>query len=323
METVSIYDIATQQWYEQNTTGSPGQLTQGCSVVASAQDGSSHNVYWYGGFDGIDFTSTLNDDVWVLSIPSFTWTKLSTGTPSHARAGHVCAKPYPDQMIVVGGYTTLSGVVPHCLFDGFVQVFNLSTGKWLSGYDPMIWSNYTVPTAILAKIGGSATGGATQTVPKPSGFTNNQLSSLFNEAYATSKITTWYPYVSAASTSTGTEGAQTSTQATAGSRARNYLGPVLGVVLGLLAVAILVVIWLWRRRLSQTRGKSYSHSDNDKMIDPFGGTRGKPALEIDGDARHEAGGTMIYEMTSMLTLTSYYLRSLLPFPLPKNNLETY
>jgi hypothetical protein len=317
MSTVSIYDIATQQWYEQNTTGAPGQLTQGCSVVASAQDGSSHNIYWYGGFDGIDIAGELNDDVWILSIPSFTWFKVVSGEASHARAGHVCAKPYPDQMIVVGGYTSLAGDNIDCLRPGFVQVFNLSNLTWISGYDPTIWSNYSVPEIIFNMIGGDATGGATQTEPTPSGFANDKLSSLFNEAYATSKITTYYPYPLADSTTTLTPSPTPTpapTQATRSSRTQKYLGPVLGTVLGLVVVvATLVVIWLWRRRLSHTREEPYTYSENDKEVDPFGGTRGKSTLEIDGNELHEAGGRTFYEMTSML-ITNFSLPFSLQFP---------
>ena len=52
MSTISFYDIADKVWYEQPTNGvGPGQLTQGCAVLASAQDMSSHNIYWYGGYD--------------------------------------------------------------------------------------------------------------------------------------------------------------------------------------------------------------------------------------------------------------------------------
>ena len=127
MSTVSVYDIARQQWYEQVVTNDiPSALTQGCSVLESAQDGSSHNIYWHGGFNGYNAAETLSDDVWVLSIPSFTWTKLYPGTKTYGRAGHVCVKPYPDQMIVVGGYTSLAGTSLTCLPE-FVRVFNLST----------------------------------------------------------------------------------------------------------------------------------------------------------------------------------------------------
>ncbi len=129
MSTVSVYDIANQVWYEQGTSGAaPGAYTQGCAVLASAQDGSSHNIYWSGGFNGLDEASdqSFTDDVWFLSIPSVVWTKVKSGIASHARAGHKCFKPYPDQMFVIGGFRPLSGEVPLCLINSFIDIFNLS-----------------------------------------------------------------------------------------------------------------------------------------------------------------------------------------------------
>jgi hypothetical protein len=293
MSTVWIYDVARRQWYEQVTTGEvPSALTQGCSVLASAQDGSSHNIYWYGGFNGYNITSTLSDDVWTLSIPSFIWTKLYSGNSSYGRAGHVCSKPYPDQMIVIGGYNSLGGVVPTCLND-FARVFNLSSGLFLDKYDPTVWTNYSIPTAIFSAIGGNGSGGATLHVPTPLGFTNSNLSSLFSEVYNSSKITTWYPSATALSLGQKNSGLP------------KYLGPVLGVVLGVLFIIALIVIWIWRRRLSRHHEGPYTYSEDDKMIDPLGGMRGKAANEIDGKAMHEAGGTAIYEI-GMLQIPSTF-----------------
>lgn len=298
MSTVSINDIGRGERYEQVTTGDvPSALTQGCSVLASAQDGSSHNIYWYGGFNGYNLSTTLSDDIWTLSIPSFTWTKFYSGNASYGRAGHICAKPYPDQMIVLGGYNYLPlAGPPTCLID-FVRVFNLSSGVWLNEYDPTVWSNYSVPTAIRSVIGGSATGGATQHVPSPLGFTNANLSSLFSEAYDSSKITIWYPYATALGS--GTSPNPIPSPVPKGSGTPKYLGPVLGVVFGLLFIIALLVIWLWRRRVLSRHEGPYTYTENDKMIDPLGGMRGKPTAEIDGKAMNEAGGTTIYEMMSI------------------------
>ncbi|KAK5273392.1 hypothetical protein LTR40_013792, partial [Exophiala xenobiotica] len=48
MESLPVYDIGSQTWYLQNTTGdAPGQLTEFCSVVAPANDSSSYNIYIY------------------------------------------------------------------------------------------------------------------------------------------------------------------------------------------------------------------------------------------------------------------------------------
>ena len=138
--------------YVQNTTGDiPPALTQFCSVYASASDGSSHNIYIYGGYDRLDKDSDPSDDVYVLSVPSFEWIKLFSGQRQHGRHGHKCVKPYPDKMLILGGrYKTATD----CLEGGIVQVFNLNTGRFQDKYDPKVWSEYKVPDLVTGRIGG-------------------------------------------------------------------------------------------------------------------------------------------------------------------------
>lgn len=251
MSTIDIYDVATRKWHSQKTTGGPGQLTRGCAVVARAQDGSSFNIYYYGGYDGLDAVKhPFNDDVWVLSLPSFTWVKLATN-PAGGRAGHKCVTPYPDQMLVIGGYPQLSiSDSPSCLKE-FIRVFNLSTGTWLERYDPAVYSNYSVPSAVHDKIGGSGTGGATATKPSPSGFDATELASIFATPYPVTKIATYYPYSSVGPTDNTNPNVPTSTPKDQGGGGGlpSYLPPVLGVVLGLVFLTMVaVLILLWRRR---------------------------------------------------------------------------
>ncbi|KAI9651332.1 hypothetical protein NHQ30_001371 [Ciborinia camelliae] len=248
MTTVSIYDIAQEVWYEQETSGSsPGALTQGCTVVASAEDGSSHNIYWYGGYDGIHPAQPFSDDVFVLSIPSFIWTKVYTGNNTHGRAGHKCAKPYPDQMVVVGGQSSVPGYTPSCLEGGMIQIFNLSDPQWLNSYDPLVWSNYTVPSQVVSVIGGSGTGSATQTQPS-GGFTNSSMTKLLGTAYNKTKITNWYPYTPASSTTTTNRPTLLPSVVATKSGTPAYLGPVLGVVLGLFFITLLILAFIIYRR---------------------------------------------------------------------------
>src|SRR3569833_3361718 len=70
MSTIDIYDIANDKWYQQPATGSPPQLTRGCAVVATAQDASNYNIYYYGGYDGIHPADPYNDDVWIRARPA-------------------------------------------------------------------------------------------------------------------------------------------------------------------------------------------------------------------------------------------------------------
>lgn len=152
METVSVYDVKSKSWYLQNTTGEiPPQLTQFCSVLASSSDGSSHNIYIYGGYDGLEINSNPSDDVYILSVPSFKWIKAYNGSSTHSRSGHRCVKVYPDQMLALGGQHVAGS---NCLEDGVVVNFNLNKLEFQDSYDPTKWEDYKVPQLVIFQIGG-------------------------------------------------------------------------------------------------------------------------------------------------------------------------
>lgn len=262
MTTIDVYDVANDRWYSQPTTGdNPGQLTRGCAVVAPAEDQSSFNIYYYGGYKGLKSTDAFNDDVWVLSVPSFTWTKITSST-SNGRAGHKCFMPYPDQMLVLGGYTTTPNEgTPTCINE-LVRVFNLTSGTWLSGYDPTKYSSYGVPEAVRKRIGGSALGGATANAPSE-GWASADLGKVFDTKYTT-KIATWYPYASEAATNNTnpTSPGNDDTEKKSGG-VPSWLPPVLGVILGLMLLTIIaVLILLWRRRRLLKAGTSVAETED-------------------------------------------------------------
>lgn len=239
MDTVAVYDISGDKWYLQNTTGEvPPQLTEFCSVYATANDSSSHNIYIYGGYDGLDTANTKSDDVYVLSVPSFEWVKLYEGDRAHGRSGHKCVKPYPDQMFVLGG-AKIS--LSECVEGGIVQVFNLNTGRFQDKYDPTDWNHYAVPDMITGKIGGDAKGGATKT--SPSSWTNSSLEDVFKSSY-TKTVPTWYPYEPATTTNAPT----ISPIADKGSSFPGWAGAIIGVVLGVALIAGAFLFWCLRRR---------------------------------------------------------------------------
>ena len=320
MDSVAVYDIANKKWYEQKTTGpQPIAFAQGCSVVASAQDNSSHNIYWYGGFDGSDPEGVFSDAVWVLSIPSFTWAKVSDGVAGHARAGHRCVKPYPDQMFVIGGYASL-GIANNCVEGGIIQVFNLSSAQWLDSYDPNTFYPYQVPEAVVSKIGGNGSGSATLSIPPP-GFASPSMTALLASKYNASKITNWYPYKEAAQTSSVPSSPPATTKS---SGTPKYLAPVLAVILGLFFITLLILgCLLWRRRklLSTNRASQSESGTMDMRFRVSKWLRGTPASDAKSataateepiasgykyDLLHErmpeAGGVQVHEMMGM-----YYL----------------
>lgn len=266
MSTIDVFDVANEKWYRQPTTGdNPGQLTRGCAVVAPAQDQSSFNIYYYGGFKGLNNRDLFNDDVWVLSVPSFTWTKL-TSSGSSGRAGHKCFMPYPDQMLVLGGYTSSPATGPPTCVPEFVRVFNLTTGTWLSAYDPdpAKHGSYGVPEAVHKTIGGTATGGATARAPSD-GWASEDLGKVFDTKYTT-KIATYYPYASEPQSNntnpTSPESGDKDDEKKSGG-VPSWLPPVLGVVLGLMLLTIIaVLVLLWRRRRILRGGTSVAETED-------------------------------------------------------------
>lgn len=245
MEEISIYDVASGNWYKQVTTGDiPGPLAQGCTVLGTAEDASSFNIYWYGGYPALKANTDFEDAVWVLSLPSFIWTKIADGSTVHARVSHKCVRPYPDQMMVIGGIAQSAGGVVKCL-DGAIQVFNMTSAEWMKSYDPAVYMDkYAIPAKVVNAIGGTPAGGATQTKPKGD-WDEADLGSIFAKPYNRSKIETYFPY---ASTKTDTP-VRTDLPTPSSGGLPSWVAPVLGVVLGLVFLSALVVgILLFRRR---------------------------------------------------------------------------
>ncbi|PKS07316.1 hypothetical protein jhhlp_005918 [Lomentospora prolificans] len=251
IKSIDIYDIGNDKWFRQETSSSesPPVTAQGCAVVQHASDFSSFNIYYYGGYTGEDRKEGFSDDVWILTMPSFKWIKAHSGTEAHARAGHKCVSPYPDQMMVFGGFTPKLGSGPTCLEGGVIQLFNLTSLEWIDSYSPVVYAEYGVPEAVRKEIGGESWGGATANSPAASGgWSEESLQTLFETPYPSERIKTWYPYEpvepsSRPGVSVSGEGKKS------GSKLPGWVPPMLGAVLGLIAVVLVgIAIFVWRRR---------------------------------------------------------------------------
>jgi len=192
MNQISLFDIASREWYVQETLESgdrPSQLAAFCAVAAEGSSRDSWYIYAYGGYDGTYMENPeAFDAVWVLSIPAFQWTMVSEGTGNHRRQSHRCVKPYPDQMISIGGVIEYgqSLVEPGSFFD----VFSLTELTWNSTYDPTVWSEYSVPPSITTQIGGDEKGSPAV----PPGL-NPQLAAILEQPYLRrSQIPKYYPF---------------------------------------------------------------------------------------------------------------------------------
>jgi hypothetical protein len=137
-------------WYKQKTTGViPKPRLDACVVVASAPDNSSHNIYMYGGRDGV---GGYYDETWILTIPSFQWKLVHSGTsPRYSMTCHVAGN---RQMITTGGSDT-SNLTSGCDWHTRgVGVLDMSAVAWVSTYNAAA-KPYVVPGVIVAMIGGT------------------------------------------------------------------------------------------------------------------------------------------------------------------------
>lgn len=197
MNTIDIYDLQTKEWTKQATSGStPKYRVNPCSIVASAPDATSHQVYMFGGQDLIPTgQQTQYQDMWILTVPSFTWIQVDQTNQSvpAGRSGHSCELA-GSQMIVIGGYV---GQDLSCDAPG-IYVFDASTLQWKTSYSAdssdsssdssssdssssgsssvsttitASASNvtpggvYKVPQSVIDIVGGNTDGGATVTRP--------------------------------------------------------------------------------------------------------------------------------------------------------------
>ncbi|KAL2067179.1 hypothetical protein VTL71DRAFT_1603 [Oculimacula yallundae] len=273
MNTIDIYDVANSTWYKQATSGeSPPIRVNPCVGVVAAPDGTSFQVHLYGGQNLIPFGSqTQYHDMWILTIPSFTWIQVHMDGQSQpaARAGHQCTM-WDGQMVVIGGYV---GKDISCDSPG-IFVFNASSLQWQNTFVSLSPSSssgdkpgapgsgqfsdsndegfsiiqgsrgYQVPALVQSIIGGSSLGGATATSPAVGAATAGPI--------ATGKPPTFTV------TQSGSIVTQTASPGSSGNKndikksGTNTGAVVAGVIAGLLAILAAYLAfcsWLYRKQL--------------------------------------------------------------------------
>ncbi|KAK3323721.1 hypothetical protein B0T19DRAFT_212537 [Cercophora scortea] len=273
LSTLDVYDIASSVWYHQQTSGDPPSYrVNPCAVIASAPDASSFQIYLYGGQNLLPYGEQVQySDMYILSIPSFTWIKAaqSGNNKPAARAGHTC-NLRDGQIVVVGGY--LGSAIP-CDSPG-IYVFNASSLEWTSRFNALdhpadlhpensVLGNsygYQVPDVVASVIGGGSTGGATATTPAAGPATGGPFATGKSPVFTitasgnTATVTQWGP----GATNTGspsTPGGGGSSNPSSPSAATDDRRPGLiaaGVIAGfagLLALYLGYCAWLYRRQV--------------------------------------------------------------------------
>ncbi|KAL8839080.1 MAG: hypothetical protein Q9170_001862 [Blastenia crenularia] len=264
MQNVTVYDIANDRWYQQLATGDvPAARHHGCSIAVSAADQTSHSIYVFGG-SGSDNSKDNDGNVYVLSLPSFMWIRVTQDSDQRFR--HRCHLMGKNHFLVVGGlrpgntafHADISGCDSDPKFTQGLGIFSLNDHTWKTDYDPVIGSApYRIHPAISKVIGGNATGGATKRSPEHE-FSSNELRDLFGLGRQESNTA---PKNSSIPVNPG-KGSQLASD----SKPSNSLTiqAIAGIVAGVVGACVLIVGVLWflrrRRRLFHQPSSQYRMS---------------------------------------------------------------
>jgi hypothetical protein len=120
------------------------------SAIVNGQE--QHQIFVYGGHASNRTTQIQegqDPDVYILNIPSYTWTYVGNNLTSQptARAGHTC-ELLGDQMVVVGGYIREDLL---CQQPG-IYILNTTSLEWSTDFVP--GSKYQTPELVRNITGG-------------------------------------------------------------------------------------------------------------------------------------------------------------------------
>ncbi|KAJ4272167.1 hypothetical protein NW762_000878 [Fusarium torreyae] len=296
--TLDVYDIANSKWFHQKTSGdTPSVRVNLCATIASAPDASSFQIYVFGG-QNLPFVSahivlyilltylhyhkgnqTQYDDMYILTIPSFTWIKVDQNDDNKpaARAGHSCAM-YDGQMVVVGGV----GEDIDC--DPGMYVFDAASLKWKDKFkagdhdsdhhaDNFVLAGshgYTVPAAVRKVVGGDGGGSATVTTPASGPATGGP--------FLTGRAPVWT--VTSGPTATVAVGEKGDDDDDGGVNGGLIAAGVIAGVFGVLACYLGWCAWLYRRQIQAYRthlavqNRYPAHSNS--ILNPSGAAAARP-----------------------------------------------
>jgi len=314
MDLIEVYDLKFSYWRnsqpataadERNAVPEP--RVKPCSVIARAKDGSSYNIYMFGGWspDG----PVGYGDMWVLSIPSFKWFLVNTGlsttarTPGKYEAMTCYIVGGGSKMLVYGGRPRTNDYQAECDRTS-IHVFDMTRLVWEEVYDPS-GGEYEVPKEIYDVIGGGPHGGATL-LPK-GGMANSDIEATFKDIITK---------IGATSTKTGPNGPTATPGSTVkkGSKSKVSSRAIAGVVVGAFVGISLVFLGIWGlRKRSRARARRAGLPGSDGISPAETSTTLPPGeLHSYGFAPHaqELHAYMPNEMASSsdegLTRASYY-----------------
>ncbi|KAF3219474.1 hypothetical protein TWF106_002197 [Orbilia oligospora] len=247
MDTIYIHDTESNTWHKQRTNGPmPNGRQHFCAIPITSADNSSTQVIIYGGLGSGPYS-----DIFALSLPSFTWTRLEASSPDllpgpSSRLQPTCNIINNHILAVFGGRNLADGDTARCDNNqNALFMYDLNEREWIMNYNASNKAIYRVPEDVYRAIGGNEFGGATRNGP-PDGFDTPQLDELFGAK------TSQTPPIESDTPQTGSSRTNR--------RSPNIGAIVGGVVGGIIIAAIVIAYLIWRRRRKTRQTNDPSHN---------------------------------------------------------------
>ncbi|MCJ1465552.1 hypothetical protein MMC07_004170 [Pseudocyphellaria aurata] len=146
LETISIYDPSSRQWFNQTTTGNIPQRRKEFCLAGIASNNGTYEIFMYAGWGGDLGKSAIPfDEIYILTLPAFHWLKVDY-PPQQPRHALTCHAVGGSQILTIGGLDsnsnhTMDAEIYHSTFDTspdpFAQglaIFNMTALKFANQY---------------------------------------------------------------------------------------------------------------------------------------------------------------------------------------------
>ncbi|KAL0764874.1 hypothetical protein CaCOL14_012680 [Colletotrichum acutatum] len=249
---VDIYDVETGFWFRQETFGLPDIPTGRsdiCAVLVPVADKSSWNIYMIAGVENYA-TYITSEEIWVLTLPTFTW--ILVHTRADGMYGHTC-HAVGENLLIVGGMQTKNdgGMqnVNTCAEHMPVEIFSLASQNYTGRYDTQAAKRLApVPSQVVAAVGGTSSGGASQRAPRA--WSDVYLQYIFDPSLRRPAYTPEYTLVvEPSSTASPSSSASSTTQPDSDGPSKGAIaGGVVGGVAAIALVGLGAFLFLRRRK---------------------------------------------------------------------------
>ncbi|MCJ1271096.1 hypothetical protein MMC22_010995 [Lobaria immixta] len=108
LETISIYDPSSEQWFNQTTTGNIPQPRKEFCLAGIESNNATYEIFMYAGWAGhLGAAAIPFDEIYILTLPAFHWIEVYY-PPQHPRHGVTCNAVGGSQILTIGGLDTNS-----------------------------------------------------------------------------------------------------------------------------------------------------------------------------------------------------------------------